>query len=192
MSDPHTPAGPATHGQEPPASEPHSPLAPYNTLPAYGSAQSSASPSPSQRLVVGLVGAVLGGLLFVTAGLMSGAAANRLARFDFSVTATLPLLGFSALSIAIVGALILMARSSAVGLYVAGALQILVAVLYLTFPMVMYSVVAEFGQITSGMDVYLVSGCPILVGTAFVTAGIAMGRIRRRTPVPSSVPATFR
>lgn len=192
MSDPHTPAGPATQGQEPPAPESHSPLAPYNTLPAYGSAHSSAAPSAAQRLVVGLVGAVLGGLLFVTAGLMSAAAANRFARFDFSVTATLPLVGFAALSIAIVAALLLMARSTAVGLYVAGALQFLIGVLYFAFPMAMYSVAVTLGDATRGLDFYFVSGCPSLVGTALVAAGFAMGRIRRRTPVPSSVPAAFR
>lgn len=192
MSDPYTEPDPTAQGQEPPVPEPHPTLQPYPGMPAYGSAQPLTSPSPAQRLVVGLVGAVLGGLLFVTAGLMSGAAAERLTRFDFSAAATLPLIGFAALSIAIVAALILMARSTAVGLYVAGALQILMAILYLIFPMIMYSVVALIGPVTRGLDFYLVSGGPILVGTAFVAAGVAMGRIRRRTPVPSSVPAAFR
>ena len=190
MSDPHTEPDVA-QGRDPLAPQPHPPLAAYNSPPAYGSSQPPLA-SGSHRAIAAVAGVLLGLLLVVAAGLMAGASAERLARFDFSLAATLPAVGFTLLSVAIVVGLVITARFSSVGVHLAGIIQILVGVLYSAAPMILYSLVAPFRSISRGVDYYLVSGAPILVGSALIAAGVVISGLRRKARTNGPAPAAFR
>ncbi|MGO1971901.1 MAG: hypothetical protein ACTH2Q_02980 [Propionibacteriaceae bacterium] len=190
MSDRHTEPS-ATQDRDPMAPQPHPPLAPYTSLPGYGNSQPPLA-SGSHRAVAAVAGVLLGGLLFVTAGLMTGAVTLRLQRFDFSLATTLPLVGLTLLSMAVVVGLAITARFSSAGLYLAGAGQLLGAIVHMAAPSILYEIITYLGPLMRGIDFYLIGGGPILVGTAFIASGVVATGLRRKARANGPTPAAFR
>lgn len=180
------------HPGQPQPGQPQ-PVQPYGGIPAYGAAGSGGA-STVARLGSGAAGLLLGGLLFPAISLMSAAASTRVQTFDFSATTTLPLAGFTLLTVALVVGLAVTARFSSAGLYVAGAMHFLVALLFAFAPRLSFDLLYAFYSMSGGrgLDYYLMSGTPIVTGTVFIVTGVIISGLRRKALSAASTPASLR